>query len=696
VQGDGSANDLAADVMAKTERWPDFSRRRSAHTALPATVPMDLSSRLSSVPEPELLRSAQVIAEFGFLFSIGITPEDVTRAAEQARALDVPPQSVMIAQGLVSPAAYVKAMGAAWDVPVITSQFEPSLALRASWLRTCLSLRQDPPHGLQPPDALLEAGGHRWLVLDGLARRPRDTRVIVRHMTQHDIFPALTTPNVLHETVIRELSDVIAHRAVHHLRITDSQASAARGLTTAQLLALAGLPSLFAGAALVVSTQAWSAVLALLSVPFLIAAAVRFAALAHTLTAATLTEAPDIDAVTDDCLPIYTVLVPLFREAAVLPGLVQALSRLDYPHVKLDIKLILEAIDAETLAAVAALNLGIPFDVIVVPDGQPRTKPRALNYALAFARGNYVCVFDAEDIPDPDQLRRAIAAFHAGPPELGCLQGRLTIDNGDVSWLSRQFAIEYFTLFDGFLPSLEAMHLPIPLGGTSNHFPIDVLHRVGGWDAHNVTEDADLGTRLKRRGFTVQMLPSRTYEEAPITLGAWIRQRTRWMKGYLQTWFVHMRRPATLYRELGLRCFLGFHAVIGGVVLSALVLPVFLAGLLLGSFHGSIGQMPVGPLALSFHGLSILNLVVGWTAPMLLSIAVIVRARRYDWLTSLPLQPVYWLLMSWAAWRAVFQLWHAPFTWEKTEHGVSRRRTARSRRLHQPNGRRRQRSSITP
>ena len=243
-------------------------------------------------------------------------------------------------------------------------------------------------------------------------------------------------------------------------------------------------------------------------------------------------------------LPVYTLLVPLYREANMLGGLTRALSRLDYPAAKLDIKLILEAVDAETIAAARALDLPGNVEILVVPDLHPRTKPKALNYALPFARGDYLVIYDAEDRPERDQLRKALAAFRQGPPNLACLQSKLNLYNADDNWLTRQFTIEYGALFDGLLPALDRLRLPIPLGGTSNHFRVAALKWLMAWDPFNVTEDADLGTRLARSGYRCQVLSSTTFEEAPVKFVSWLRQRTRWIKGYMQTWLVHMRQPA--------------------------------------------------------------------------------------------------------------------------------------------------------
>jgi cellulose synthase/poly-beta-1,6-N-acetylglucosamine synthase-like glycosyltransferase len=221
----------------------------------------------------------------------------------------------------------------------------------------------------------------------------------------------------------------------------------------------------------------------------------------------------------------------------------------DYPRDRLDIKLVLEADDTETIAA--AEQCGGGLEIVRVPDHGPRTKPKAANYALSFARGEYLVIYDAEDRPEPDQLLKAVAAFRAAPRRIACLQARLNFYNADHNWITRMFALDYALWFDVLLPGLDRIGVPMPLGGTSNHFRTQILRDIGGWDAFNVTEDADIGIRLSQLGFGVSMIASTTYEEAPIALGPWLRQRSRWLKGYMQTWLVHMRDPLRLLRSAG-------------------------------------------------------------------------------------------------------------------------------------------------
>jgi glycosyltransferase XagB len=353
-------------------------------------------------------------------------------------------------------------------------------------------------------------------------------------------------------------------------------------------------------------------------------------------------------------LLVYTILVPLYREANMLASLVRALARLDYPAAKIDIKLILEAVDVETIAVARRLDLPGNVEVVVVPDLQPRTKPKALNYALPLARGEYLVIYDAEDWPERDQLRKAIAAFQEGPPNLACLQAKLNLYNASDNWLTRQFTIEYDALFDGLLPALDRLQLPIPLGGTSNHFRVSALKWLMAWDPFNVTEDADLGTRLARNRYRCQVLDSTTFEEARPKLSSWFPQRTRWIKGYMQTWFVHMRQPARLWREIGPAGFLGFQVTIGGTVLSALVHPWFYALAALDVANGAFLAWPGGLLGPPFWLFASLGLGLGYVAAMTLGFLALKRRGGRELLGQVPLMPVYWLLISGAAYRAAW------------------------------------------
>jgi cellulose synthase/poly-beta-1,6-N-acetylglucosamine synthase-like glycosyltransferase len=376
-----------------------------------------------------------------------------------------------------------------------------------------------------------------------------------------------------------------------------------------------------------------------------------------------------IAALQDDDLPVFTVLVPMYRESEVLPILVASIRRMDYPRTKLDVKLVLEAGDHETIDAARALRAEDLFEIIRVPDSQPKTKPKACNYALYFARGTYTVIFDAEDIPEPDQLKKVVALFQASPDNVACVQARLNYFNRDDNFLTRMFTLEYSHWFDYLLPGLHRLNIPIPLGGTSNHFRTDVLRELGAWDPYNVTEDADLGVRLTQAGYRVAVVNSTTFEEANGVLKSWINQRSRWIKGYMQTWLVHMRRPVRLYQRLGFIGFVGFQMFVGFPPFTALINPLlwltFLVSLIIGPQHVA-ALFPPFVLVMALFDLLISNAMYMYFN--------LVAASKRQWFNLVPwglLAPAYWVLHSVAAYKALGQLITNPHYWEKTQHGTS-------------------------
>ncbi len=378
----------------------------------------------------------------------------------------------------------------------------------------------------------------------------------------------------------------------------------------------------------------------------------------------------------DEDLPIYTILVPLFREAAVLPILTDALRKLDYPTAKLQILLAFEKVDVETYEAAKALHLPGNIEFIRVPYSMPLTKPKACNYALPFARGEFLVVYDAEDMPEPDQLKRALAAFRHGTKNLACVQAHLNYYNCFENWLTRQFALEYAAFFDLLLPMLEKFRLPIPLGGTSTHFRTSLLRAAGAWDPFNVTEDADLGMRFAMLGWHTGIISSTTYEEANCRLDNWTRQRSRWIKGWMQTYLVRMRHPVRLFKALGLRRFLGFQLVIGGFSLSSLVHPLFYGSFILAMLaQAHLPQSDMTHQLSSYTVIAAFNLLVlfgGYSLSILAGMTAVAGRGLSPLIVSSLAMPAYWLLISFAAYRALFQLFSRPFHWEKTEHGISR------------------------
>ncbi|MFB5190930.1 glycosyltransferase [Alicyclobacillus fastidiosus] len=376
----------------------------------------------------------------------------------------------------------------------------------------------------------------------------------------------------------------------------------------------------------------------------------------------------DLASVDRTSLPIYTILVPLYKETAVLPTIKRALLRLDYPKDRLDVKILLEEDDTETIAIARSSQLPNYVDLVIVPSSEPKTKPKACNYGLLRARGDYVVIFDAEDIPEPDQLLKAIATFQSVPDNVACVQAKLSYFNGSQNMLTRWFTAEYAMWFDLLLPALYASDLPIPLGGTSNHFRTDVLRKIGAWDPFNVTEDADLGIRLHRDGWRTAVMNSTTHEEANSEFVNWVRQRSRWVKGYLQTWFVHMRHPVHLWKELGPKGFFGFQIVVGGTPLTFLLNPLLWA---LTTSWFAVGSPIAHDLFPGWlYYTSFVNLLLGNFAFTYSNVSGMARRGAWGLVKYAALSPIYWTFMSVAAWKGTWQLITRPSYWEKTTHGL--------------------------
>jgi glycosyltransferase XagB len=377
-------------------------------------------------------------------------------------------------------------------------------------------------------------------------------------------------------------------------------------------------------------------------------------------------------------LPTVSLLVPLKGEATVAGDLIRALEALDYPRALLDVKLVLEERDLPTRIAIDPERLPPNFEVVTVPQGMPQgvpqrraleTKPRALNYALPFCRGSIVGVYDAEDRPDPAQIRAVVAALQKAPPEVACVQGYLDFYNPTDNWLARCFTIECAVWFRVLLHGVQRLGIPIPLGGTTVFFRRRVLEEIGAWDAHNVTEDADLGMRLARFGYRCEMIRSTTLEEANCGPLPWIRQRSRWLKGYAITWATHMREPRSLLRDLGWTGFLGFQVLFLGAITSYLSIPLFWAAIVAAHGFGfSIWASFPAPLAWGF----VISMFLGQALMMAVACLALKDAGR-GWLAPwILVLPVYWPLGAVAAYRAVFEVFTRPFHWHKTEHGATR------------------------
>lgn len=364
--------------------------------------------------------------------------------------------------------------------------------------------------------------------------------------------------------------------------------------------------------------------------------------------------------------PTYSIMIPVYREAGIMAQIARAMSDLNWPADKLDLQILLEADDAETIAAAQAASFPPNTRLTLVPEGGPRTKPNALNYGLTQARGEYVTVYDAEDLPHPDQLQAAFNAFEHISRTTVCLQCPLVADNGGSSWLSAQWALEYDVQFGLLLPGLATYRMPLLIGGTSNHFRKSALLALGGWDAWNVTEDADLGIRIARAGLSTGTINIPTYEDAPTQFGIWYSQRSRWIKGHMQTWFVLMRDPHKALRQLGFAGFVTSQMTLGGAILAPLFfLPCAMLVLVL-SVLGELG---------SLYGLSLIPIALGVG---LIGDLAAPGPWSHHRLIAASTRWLYWPLHSLAAFRAIWELANKPFFWAKTPHQPRRAEATQS------------------
>lgn len=585
-------------------------------------------------------------------------------AAARAEVIGVGADEVLLAQGLVTPDRICAAAAETLGIGTLALEGETR-----------------PEREVAPREfaAILRSGVLRLedgtLVIAARGRRLRRLAGELDACPERAAFLRLTTPERLAAYLRRHHAGALGRLAAFALLEDTPQASAATLHGARHGLAAAVV------ACTVLASPLPLLPFALLLVPLALIAVVLLGWSSLRLTASTLP--PQVPAAGEALpeageLPRYSLLVPLYREAGVVPQLVAALEALGYPREKLQVLLVIEPDDGETAAALLAHAVRPGFEIVTAPALGPRTKPKALNAALPFARGSIVGIYDAEDMPDPRQLRRAAAVF-AGPGgrRVGCVQARLAIDNDADGWITRQFAAEYAAHFDVVLPLIAHARLPVPLGGTSNHFRRAALEEVGGWDPFNVAEDADLGLRLARAGWRTAMIASSTDEEAPRRPIAWLRQRTRWYKGWMQTLLVHGREPRRLVAELGLLGALSAVFLLGGGLASALMHPVFALGLVL---HLATERSADGSLASALlDGLGVAVLTVGYGATFACTLVGMRHRRLSGAWRVLPMIPLYWLLLSLAAWRALAQLVRAPFHWEKTEHGLARSSRRRGR-----------------
>jgi len=583
------------------------------------------------------------LARFG-----GIAARDLQRALEQADQSGVPLDEVLRANGYLSEVDIARARAGFSGLGFVS----------------LLAMPPDPRlTGLLDPAECLALSVLPWRVMGGLtwvAVPDRDTFDANREMLRArfgPVAPVACDRSNLQRAVAMQGGVVLRDRAEARVDPEWSARIWPRIIDDKRLwfvLALVALVAVLMPSVLVIGLLVWM-ILTLAASTFLRAVALMNTALPRPVVPQN-----------GQALPEISILVPMYNEPDIAQRLLRRLERLDYPRELLDLVLVLEQDDTATQDALAAAHLPPWIRVIIAPPGVLRTKPRAMNYALDFCHGSIIGIYDAEDAPESGQLREVAAHFASASPDLACLQGALDYYNPHTNWLARCFTVEYAAWFRVMMPTLQRLGLPMPLGGTTLFIRRDILEQIGAWDAHNVTEDADLGVRLARYGYRTEMLASTTEEEANCRLRPWLRQRSRWIKGHLLTWAVHMRDPVRLWRDLGPRAFIGYQVVFLGAQSQVLLAPFMWSFWLAfaGLPHPVSGLVP--PLAMMvLFGLFLL-------AEALAICVGVLGARRTRhsrlarWAPSLHF---YHPLAALAGWRAVWESFTRPFYWAKTSHG---------------------------
>lgn len=575
---------------------------------------------------------------------------------------------VLIALGKINPLQLAKALSLQFNLPYRNAVDYPAnpetlkevvLGVGEQFLRT---------------NAILPLGrkGNALGVVTSRPNAKEPLEALAKAMNA-ELFLFVCSEREIQTALTNHFRDSYTEESTMGLFFRNPEESAMETFTTLQLVLLYSLVTLFLFGMLFRGRETLLVLFFLINVFYVFS--LGFKLLASILGARTeiLEQVSDEEAAALDpkTLPVYTILLPMYKEPEVVKHLIAGIMEMDYPLEKLDVKILLEEEDTVTYDAVRALRPPANFEIVRVPYSVPKTKPKACNYGLLFARGEYLTIYDAEDVPEKDQLRKVVAAFRKGPENMICVQAALNYFNSDQNLLTRMFTLEYSYWFDYMLPGIEALGMPIPLGGTSNHFRTEMLRLLGGWDPFNVTEDADLGIRASAHRMWVSTINSTTFEEANSHTGNWIRQRSRWIKGYMQTYLVHMRNPLRLFRTIGLMPFLGVQLLIGGTFMTFLINPILWLLFIFWIAFRPLWMESVFPLWILT--LSTLNLIVGNAMGIYLNMLAVFRRRLFHLTFYSLMNPFYWILHSIAAYKALWQLFTKPFFWEKTVHGLAKK-----------------------
>jgi cellulose synthase/poly-beta-1,6-N-acetylglucosamine synthase-like glycosyltransferase len=594
-----------------------------------------------------------------------VSEEDLSLALEEQERSGGQLSEILLAYNVVDAPTLTSVLARELDLPVLQAWEEPKPLLPASQARAwrAVALSEDPR----------EAGESRAPLRVAFSDPSEAALKAVQGHLQRPIQPKLTDEGTLNRLLSETYGEEDAEEAITSLFEREPHLSAYRSkLSSAQLLVGGSLATALVIGSAINVLLAIEAAVSIASIIYILYMVFRFYTswIGWSSKSSICPSIESLKTLNERELPVYTVLLPVYGEKpSTLRELFSSLSKLDYPRQKLDGLLLVEADDRQTQEAIAAVSKPGWLKVLPIPPTEPRTKPKAMIYGMFYARGELLTVYDAEDQPDPYQLKKAAWAFqHLKDESVACLQAKLNYYNPRQNLLTRWFTLEYSAWFDMFLPGLHEAKAPIPLGGTSNHFRTSVLKEALSWDPYNVTEDADLGLRLARMGKRTVTLDSTTYEEANSRLKNWIRQRSRWIKGYMQTFLVHTRHPIDLYREIGLKSFLIFLATIGGTIFALLLSPVFWAILILWvlAHPGWVPSLFPGPI----YYTALASFLLGNFFFAFLGLIAAIGRGQDDLTLYALLVPFYWLLMSIAGYIALFELIVRPYYWQKTEHGL--------------------------
>jgi cellulose synthase/poly-beta-1,6-N-acetylglucosamine synthase-like glycosyltransferase len=605
----------------------------------------------STAPRPGRTPLGQILLEMG-----AVSPGDLLKALALRNRQDVRLGDILLTHDWVTEADLMAALARQWNAAVVD----------------LLAQRPDP--------RMIDALGPELCLREAMVpwRRIGGTTIIATARPEHfarlrDSLPAefgpykmvLAPERDVHQSLLARRQTALIRRA--EAKVAPDQSCRTRNEQTAGRIAF----GLIAATALGLWTApivVFALLFAWVMVTLVATIGLKFLAwLTEMRAQSRLRRAPPAPATAALRLPIVSIMVPLFKERDIAGRLIGRLGRLNYPRELLDILLVVEEDDHTTRDALAGARLPRWMRVVTVPDGPIKTKPRALNYALNFCRGSVIGVYDAEDMPEPEQLHIMVRHFADAGPEVACLQGILDYYNPRTNWLARCFTIEYAAWFRAMLPGIARMGLVVPLGGTTLFFRREALEELGGWDAHNVTEDADLGIRLARRGYRTELFAGVTREEANCRTLPWVKQRSRWLKGYAMTWAVHMRNPLRLWRELGPKRFWGVQVLIFGALSQYLLAPVLWSLWLIpfGIWH-PIEAIMSRELEYVLLGTCVLTELVNITVGLWA-----VRGREHRHLMPwVPTLHFYFPLGALAGWKAIYEVIVKPFYWDKTAHGV--------------------------